>query len=396
MRITLHSRRFLANCSLSIKKRGRRKLYWVKLMKQFRWNKVLRALTEIRMIFGVRKASPSSHLQISLIHPPIESNHSPINPPTVPSKLIILSRPTHPQSILPLMPPIPYPSNYRSHQSPIHLPTDHASPSTCRSLQSPIHLPIYPINSSSIQLPSIAHPGIYISHQSLTHPSIDPTNHPSNPASHQCYFTFPFHLSITCPFNDLTILSNHQFIYKLCIYQSFTNLSSVYWFSPTSITCDYWPVAACILRQIVLDFHIFLLYGSLFRQLSTEQVMLQQTLQKESKANKRLSMENEELLWKLHNGLSPRNSASFPSSPVSPRWPLTLNLYRLFIPSVSDLYGFLKTSPLCFLKWSTCIWDRADVALPDQGTCLGLLLLFHLILFHYFFLQEETHLRACI
>ncbi|KAL0204659.1 hypothetical protein M9458_002677, partial [Cirrhinus mrigala] len=68
-------------------------------------------------------------------------------------------------------------------------------------------------------------------------------------------------------------------------------------------------------------------------QLSTEQAMLQQTLQKESKVNKRLSMENEELLWKLHNGdlcsprrvspsspfHSPRNSASFPTTPISPR-----------------------------------------------------------------------------
>ncbi|XP_047671941.1 microtubule-associated tumor suppressor 1 homolog [Tachysurus fulvidraco] len=60
-------------------------------------------------------------------------------------------------------------------------------------------------------------------------------------------------------------------------------------------------------------------HAELSRQLSTEQAMLQQTLQKESKANKRLSMENEELLWKLHNGISPRNSASFPSSPISPR-----------------------------------------------------------------------------
>ncbi|KAG9259668.1 microtubule-associated tumor suppressor 1 isoform X1 [Astyanax mexicanus] len=74
-------------------------------------------------------------------------------------------------------------------------------------------------------------------------------------------------------------------------------------------------------------------HAALSRQLSTEQAMLQQTLQLESKVNKRLSMENEELLWKLHNGdlssprrlspsspfHSPRNSASFPSAPVSPR-----------------------------------------------------------------------------
>ncbi|XP_043828556.1 microtubule-associated tumor suppressor 1 isoform X2 [Dromiciops gliroides] len=66
------------------------------------------------------------------------------------------------------------------------------------------------------------------------------------------------------------------------------------------------------------------------RQLSTEQAVLQESLEKESKVNKRLSMENEELLWKLHNGdlcspkkspqsaavlplSSPRHSASFPS-----------------------------------------------------------------------------------
>ncbi|XP_061580066.1 microtubule-associated tumor suppressor 1 homolog isoform X2 [Cololabis saira] len=76
-------------------------------------------------------------------------------------------------------------------------------------------------------------------------------------------------------------------------------------------------------------------HAALSRQLSTEQAILQQTLQKESKVNKRLSMENEELLWKLHNGDllasprrpsptspfgSPRNSASFPTAaPLSPR-----------------------------------------------------------------------------
>uniref|UniRef100_A0A3Q3KWS8 Microtubule-associated tumor suppressor 1 homolog n=1 Tax=Mastacembelus armatus TaxID=205130 RepID=A0A3Q3KWS8_9TELE len=76
-------------------------------------------------------------------------------------------------------------------------------------------------------------------------------------------------------------------------------------------------------------------HAALSKQLSNEQAILQQTLQKESKVNKRLSMENEELLWKLHNGdllasprrvsptspfNSPRNSASFPSTaPLSPR-----------------------------------------------------------------------------
>ncbi|XP_070710754.1 microtubule-associated tumor suppressor 1 homolog [Pempheris klunzingeri] len=76
-------------------------------------------------------------------------------------------------------------------------------------------------------------------------------------------------------------------------------------------------------------------HAALSKQLSSEQAILQQTLQKESKVNKRLSMENEELLWKLHNGdllgsprrmsptspfNSPRNSASFPTTaPLSPR-----------------------------------------------------------------------------
>uniref|UniRef100_A0AAQ6IKX2 Microtubule associated tumor suppressor 1b n=1 Tax=Anabas testudineus TaxID=64144 RepID=A0AAQ6IKX2_ANATE len=85
-------------------------------------------------------------------------------------------------------------------------------------------------------------------------------------------------------------------------------------------------------------------HAALSRQLSTEQVMLQESLQKESKVNKRLSMENEELLWKLHNGdlssprkvsptstsplhspshsfslQSPLSSSVFSSSPVSPR-----------------------------------------------------------------------------
>ncbi|XP_028932310.1 microtubule-associated tumor suppressor 1 isoform X4 [Ornithorhynchus anatinus] len=53
------------------------------------------------------------------------------------------------------------------------------------------------------------------------------------------------------------------------------------------------------------------------RQLSTEQAVLQESLEKESKVNKRLSMENEELLWKLHNGdlCSPRRSPPAPRDP---------------------------------------------------------------------------------
>ncbi|XP_041114487.1 microtubule-associated tumor suppressor 1 homolog isoform X2 [Polyodon spathula] len=77
-------------------------------------------------------------------------------------------------------------------------------------------------------------------------------------------------------------------------------------------------------------------HAALSRQLSTEQSVLQESLQKESKVNKRLSMENEELLWKLHNGdlssprklspsspsmafQSPRNSGVFSSPAVTPR-----------------------------------------------------------------------------
>ncbi|XP_041081457.1 microtubule-associated tumor suppressor 1 homolog isoform X2 [Polyodon spathula] len=77
-------------------------------------------------------------------------------------------------------------------------------------------------------------------------------------------------------------------------------------------------------------------HAALSRQLSTEQTVLQESLEKESKVNKRLSMENEELLWKLHNGdlcsprklspsspsmsfQSPRNSGVFSSPAVTPR-----------------------------------------------------------------------------
>ncbi|XP_036373067.1 microtubule-associated tumor suppressor 1 homolog A-like isoform X2 [Megalops cyprinoides] len=72
-------------------------------------------------------------------------------------------------------------------------------------------------------------------------------------------------------------------------------------------------------------------HTALHRQLSTEQAVLQQTIQKESKMNNRLSLQNEELLWKLHNGdiwgprkLPPsppfqptRSSGSFSGTPLS-------------------------------------------------------------------------------
>ncbi|CAL8389185.1 unnamed protein product [Arctogadus glacialis] len=76
-------------------------------------------------------------------------------------------------------------------------------------------------------------------------------------------------------------------------------------------------------------------HAALSKQLTSEQALLQKNLQKESKVNKRLSMENEELLWKLHHGdplgsprqlsptspcHSPPNSPHFPTAPpLSPR-----------------------------------------------------------------------------
>ncbi|KAK7899493.1 hypothetical protein WMY93_020346 [Mugilogobius chulae] len=58
-------------------------------------------------------------------------------------------------------------------------------------------------------------------------------------------------------------------------------------------------------------------HAALSRQLSTEQALLQESLHKESKMNKRLSMENEELMWKLHNGelSSPGAPAPAPAPP---------------------------------------------------------------------------------
>ncbi|XP_063046443.1 microtubule-associated tumor suppressor 1 homolog A isoform X2 [Engraulis encrasicolus] len=57
---------------------------------------------------------------------------------------------------------------------------------------------------------------------------------------------------------------------------------------------------------------------SLARQLSVDQMTMQENLEKESKENKRLSRENEELLWKLHNGdLNLTNRKSPPATPSS-------------------------------------------------------------------------------
>ncbi|KAM9850119.1 microtubule-associated tumor suppressor 1 homolog A [Aulostomus maculatus] len=74
-------------------------------------------------------------------------------------------------------------------------------------------------------------------------------------------------------------------------------------------------------------------------QLSTEQAMLQESLQKESKVNKRLSMENEELLWKLHNGdLNSPNKMSPTSTSLS-------HSFSLQSPRSSDVFSSSQVSP---------------------------------------------------
>ncbi|XP_041846978.1 microtubule-associated tumor suppressor 1 homolog A isoform X1 [Melanotaenia boesemani] len=80
-------------------------------------------------------------------------------------------------------------------------------------------------------------------------------------------------------------------------------------------------------------------HAALSRQLSTEQVMLQESLQKESKVNKRLSMENEELLWKLHNGdlSSPRKTSPISASPS--------HSFSLHSPRSSGLFSSPPLSP---------------------------------------------------
>ncbi|XP_029956934.1 microtubule-associated tumor suppressor 1 homolog A [Salarias fasciatus] len=82
-------------------------------------------------------------------------------------------------------------------------------------------------------------------------------------------------------------------------------------------------------------------HAALSRQLSTEQAMLQESLQKESKVNKRLSMENEELLWKLNNNdLSSPRRASPTSSSASPS-----HSFSLQSPRGSGLFSSPPVSP---------------------------------------------------
>lgn len=102
-------------------------------------------------------------------------------------------------------------------------------------------------------------------------------------------------------------------------------------------------------------------HAALSRQLSTEQAMLQESLQKESKVNKRLSMENEELLWKLHNGdlssprkvspaSSPSHSSTFTFPPLSPSHtftssPLTTSHSHTFSFQSPRSSGMFSSSP---------------------------------------------------
>lgn len=80
-----------------------------------------------------------------------------------------------------------------------------------------------------------------------------------------------------------------------------------------------------------------------YRQLSTEQAVLQESLHKESKMNKRLSMENEELLWKLHNGEvgSPRKVSPTSTSPLhSPS-----HSFGLQSPPSSNIFSSTPLTP---------------------------------------------------
>ncbi|KAM4555727.1 microtubule-associated tumor suppressor 1 homolog A isoform 2-T2 [Odontesthes bonariensis] len=80
-------------------------------------------------------------------------------------------------------------------------------------------------------------------------------------------------------------------------------------------------------------------HAALSRQLSTEQATLQESLQKESKVNKRLSRENEELHWKLHNGdlSSPHKLSPTSTSPS--------HSSSLHSPRSSDLFSSPAISP---------------------------------------------------
>ncbi|XP_075923993.1 uncharacterized protein LOC116943661 isoform X2 [Petromyzon marinus] len=66
------------------------------------------------------------------------------------------------------------------------------------------------------------------------------------------------------------------------------------------------------------------------RQLSSEQTALQASLQREAKAKQRLSMEKEQLMWKLQNGSSPGVSPSSPPSTSPTFFSFQSNTTQLF------------------------------------------------------------------
>lgn len=98
-------------------------------------------------------------------------------------------------------------------------------------------------------------------------------------------------------------------------------------------------VNICSVEHLSLPVALVFLGGFFYRQLSTEQAALQESLQKESKVNKRLSMENEELLWKLNNGdlSSPRRVSPTSSSPS--------HSFTLQSPRSSGLFSSPAVSP---------------------------------------------------
>lgn len=99
-----------------------------------------------------------------------------------------------------------------------------------------------------------------------------------------------------------------------------------------------------------------------YRQLSTEQAVLQESLQKESKVNKRLSMENEELLWKLHNGDlgSPRKVSPTSTSPFhSPSHSFSFQWSWNVIPLQHGAM-FVSCSLSNTTAWAWLFWDSMN------------------------------------
>lgn len=96
------------------------------------------------------------------------------------------------------------------------------------------------------------------------------------------------------------------------------------------------PICEPTFRKFLFDF-VFLLN---FRQLSVERDTLRNSLERESAKSKRLSLENEELQWRLVNSTSPPGTPTDEGSPMAKR-----NSYRLSAnyPDVEaiDEWGYL-------------------------------------------------------